>query len=308
MFEGGKKLLGLTVHRAGVHASLQDLGRFGYARHGLSQGGVMDLHSYCWANRLLENNPGCPALEIVIGMAAFRAESDLSLAITGADMQVKLDGVPVGNWRTFIMKRGQTLTVQAARTGMRTYLAVKGGFQAEPTLGSVSTVVRNGLGRVLREGDLLPAGNSDSLAAVHVPPRYVPADQETIELRVIESYQVADFSSSALERFYQSEYLVTQDADRMGVRLQGPAISSPPGSLISEGIALGAIQIPADGQPIILLNDRQTLGGYAKMGCIARVDLAKLAQARPGTAVRFVAVSMEQAQRDWREFCLYFDL
>ena len=89
---------------------------------------------------------------------------------------------------------------------------------------------------------------------------------------------------------------------------RGQPVSSPPGSLISEGIALGAIQIPADGQPIILLNDRQTLGGYAKMGCIARVDLAKLAQARPGTAIRFVAVPMEQAQRDWREFCLYFDL
>ena len=310
-----QKLSGLTVIRPGVQSMVQDLGRFGYATQGLSQGGPMDLQAYCWVNQLLGNAMRCPVLEVAIGMAEFRAESDLLLAIAGAEMLACVDGVQVGNWCTFAIQQGQTLSLGAARDGMRAYLAVQGGFQVTPILGSVSTVVRNQLGGLtgsngsaLAEGDFLPANGSDSKLHCHVPSRFMAVYKEAIELRVIESYQAASFAAADLKQFYQSEYIVTQDSDRMGVRLEGNAVMSPEEGMVSEGIALGSIQIPPDGQPIILLNDRQTLGGYPKLGCVARVDLPQLAQARPGTNIRFSPISIEQARQEWREFGAYFSL
>lgn len=301
---------GLTVIRPGVQSSLQDLGRYSYAKQGLSQGGAMDLHAYCWVNKLLENPMHCPALEIVIGMADFLAESDLNLAITGADMQAEVDGVAIGNWCSFNMHQGQLLKFKPSRTGMRAYLAVAGGFSVSPTLGSVSTVVRNQLGGIdgglIKTGDDLPAGPQELTDGVHVPHRFVSHYPDKIEVRVIESYQSDSFFNSEKEKFYRSEYTVSQDSDRMGARLAGPSIQIPLGGIISEGIALGAIQFPPDGQPIILLNDRQTLGGYPKLGCVAKVDLPKLAQARPGTVVRFTPISLSKAREQWWEFTRFF--
>lgn len=300
---------GLTVVRAGVQSSIQDLGRFGYARHGLSQGGAMDLHAYCWVNKLLKNSANCPALEIVIGMAELRAECDLSLALAGADMQPSVDGESIQNWSSFEMKCGQVLTLKAAVAGMRSYLGVAGGgFQMDDLLGSVSAVVRNGMGRFFEAGDCLQTIPHEKTMPGSVPYRYRSQYDESIELRVIESYQAEQFSFAAKELFYSTAYTLTSDADRMGARLDGRAIPDVPGRLISEGIALGSIQIPADGQPIILLNDRQTLGGYPKMGCVARVDLPILAQARPGTKIRFCPVSLEQARMEWLDFCRFFGM
>jgi biotin-dependent carboxylase-like uncharacterized protein len=308
MSEGDHNVKGLKVLRPGVRTTIQDLGRFGYAGHGLSQGGSMDLQAHCWANRLLDNSVNQPTLEVAIGMASFRAECDLMLAIAGADMQAELDGEPIGNWRSFAMRCGQILRFKPAQKGMRAYLATKSGFQAAPVLGSCSTVERNRLGFILREGDVLPAQACHHVAVAYVPPRYVPDYPEAIELRVIESYQASQFCSDALVKFYQEDYRVTPDSDRMGVRLEGGPITPPSGGVISEGIALGAIQIPPDGQPIVLLNDRQTLGGYPKLGVVARVDLPQLCQARPATRIRFAPVSIEQARVEWLEFCDYFSV
>ena len=308
MSEGENDAACLTVLRSGVCCTVQDLGRFGYAQYGLSQGGAMDVHAHCWANKLLDNPVMTPTIEVTIGMASFRAEVDLELAITGADMQAELDGEPLRNWRNFPMRQGQILKLNPARQGMRAYLGMKGGIELPSVLGSSSTVVRNGIGSVIGDGDRLPVFGAKGVKIAHVPPRYVANYPDTIELRVIESYQVADFSEDAMEHFYGSEYRLTRDSDRMGARLEGEPVIAPPGELISEGIALGAIQIPPDGQPIILLNDRQTLGGYPKLGCVARVDLPKLAQARPETCIRFAPVLLNQAQQEWREFCDYFSL
>jgi len=306
--ENDARQSGLSVLRGGVHTTLQDIGRFGHAAQGLSQGGAMDLHAHCWANRLLANSAQCPSLEMAVGMGIFRAEADLLLAITGADMQAELDGIAVRNWCSLSMKRGQTLALKPARDGLRSYLAVQGGFQSHPVLGSVSTVVRNGLGSILSEGDFLPAASSGSMTPVHVPKRYVPVYSDIVELRVIESYQAEYFPSEVKQGFYQARYRVSKESDRMGMRLQGQNLIPSPTGLVSEGIALGAIQIPPDGQPIILLNDRQTLGGYPKVGCVARVDLPKLAQAHPGTRVSFSPIALEQARAEWQDFCAYFDL
>lgn len=308
MSEGENDAACLTVLRAGVYTTIQDLGRFGYAHYGLSQGGAMDIHAHCWANKLVDNPVIKPTVEVTIGLASFRAESDIMLAITGADMQAELDGERLGNWRSFPMSRGQILKLNPARQGMRAYLGIKEGIQSPPVLGSGSTVIRNGIGSVISDGERLPVRGAKSVKIAHVPPRYLAQYPDTILLRVIESYQAADFSSGAMKDFYGSEYRLSQDCDRMGARLEGEPVVGPSKELISEGIALGAIQIPPDGQPIILLNDRQTLGGYPKLGCIARVDLPKLAQARPGTRIRFAPVLLDQAQQEWGEFCDYFSL
>jgi len=304
---------GLVIVRPGVQSSLQDLGRFGCAQQGISQGGAMGLHAHCWANKLLGNEAGCPTLEIVIGMAEFRAESDMWLALAGADMQASIDGGAVANWSSFLLKQGQILKLKPACDGMRSYLAVAGGgFQVPLTQGSVSTVVRNSMGGLngdlLKEGDFLPANSSAAGATCQVPLRYRPSYGQSIELGVIESYQVKQFHPDQLEKFYRTEYTLTSDCDRMGARLAGEPMTGPKGNLISEGIALGSIQIPEDGQPIILLNDRQTLGGYPKLGCVARVDLQKLAQARPGTKIQFVPTDLDEARLTWREFCQFFDV
>ena len=287
---------------------MQDLGRYGCAHHGLSQGGAMDLHGHCWANRLLENSVRYGTIEITIGMAAFRAESNLQLALAGADMRAEVDGVAVGNWRSFIMKRGETLTLHAAQDGMRAYLAVAGGYQVGSIHGSVSTVVRDQLGMVLNEGDHLSVETVGRVSPRQVSPRFIPTYGDEIELRVIPCYQVKDFSVEALQTLYHSTYTLTQESDRMGARLHGEPIVTPAEGIISEGIALGAIQIPLDGQPIILLNDRQTLGGYPKPGCIARIDLPKLAQARPGTKIRFTPITLKKATRTWQAFCQWFGM
>ena len=308
MSEGDHNVKGLKVLRPGVRTTIQDLGRFGYAGHGLSQGGAMDLQAHCWANRLLDNPVNQPTLEVAIGMASFRAECDMMLAITGADMQAELDGAPIANWRSFVVRCGQILRLKPAQKGMRVYLAAKSGFQVAPVLGSCSTVERNRLGLVVQEGDILSAQACDHVATAYVPARYVPDYPDAIELRVIESYQVSQFSVHELAKFYQEDYRVAPDSDRMGVRLEGGAITPPSGGVISEGIALGAIQIPPDGQPIVLLNDRQTLGGYPKLGVIARVDVPQLCQARPATRIRFAPISIEQARLEWIEFCDYFSV
>jgi len=306
MSEDMDKVDGLKVIQAGVCCTVQDLGRYGYATHGLSQGGPIDLQAHCWVNRLLGNEPDAATIEIAVGMASFQAQSDLLLAICGADMRAEIDGNLVGNWRSFPIQRGQTLKLHPAREGLRGYIGLKGGVQTEPIMESCSVVVRNGVGSLLTEGEVLPALAVDPVNVAHVPARYVPNYPATISLRVIESYQACDFSPEALSEFYHAEYEVTPELDRMGVKLKGNQIKPPNDGIISEGIALGAIQVPNDGQPIVLLNDRQTLGGYPKLGVVARVDLPKLGQAGPGTKVQFSPVTLGQAQQEWRQFCDYF--
>lgn len=302
-----EKTSGLTVLQAGVQSSLQDLGRFGCADQGLSQGGAVDLHAHCWANKLLENDMDAATLEVAIGMAKFRAETDLQLAIAGADMQAQVDGSLIGNWRSFPVKCGQILTLKAAQQGIRAYLAVAGGFIAETYFGSVSAVPRNQVGDFIKDGGFLTTGILDSQTLRQVPHRYIPEYQDSITLRIIESYQASKFDREQLDLFYRSEYILSQDTDRMGARLEGKPVSTPRSGIISEGIALGSIQIPPNGQPIILLNDRQTLGGYPKIGCVARIDLPKIAQARPGTKVQFVPIGLEQARREWLDFRRWFN-
>ncbi|MGF1873564.1 biotin-dependent carboxyltransferase family protein [Photobacterium indicum] len=312
----------LEVVRAGMLTLLQDSGRLGVAQLGLSQGGALDMHAYCWANYLLGNDMSCSQLEMTLGQASFKSDHDIVCAITGADAAATIDGIPVKPWQTFCLSKGSLLAFNYPRKGLRTYLAVKGGFQCKPMMDSVSTVVRNKVGgidggRALLVGDMLPmilpSLKSESHVryahkALYVAPRFIPDYEAPLTLRVIESYQHTLFSEHVKARFYSNSYRVSPQCDRMGCRLDGPNLNTAVNGIISEGIAYGAIQIPPNGLPIILFNDRQTLGGYPKLGCVARIDMAKLAQAAPGKEVQFLRGNIEELQQEWIQFSRYFGL
>ncbi|WP_299014243.1 biotin-dependent carboxyltransferase family protein [uncultured Photobacterium sp.] len=309
----------LEVIQPGMLTLIQDVGRLGVGGQGLSQGGAMDLHAYCWSNYLVGNEMDCPQLEITLGQAQFEAHGDMVCAIAGADMAATLDGMPIAPWQSFLVKDGQVIKFHHSREGLRAYLAVKGGFNVPKVLGSSSTVVRNGVGGVkpgmpLQKGDCLVVRNGVDLLpekcfkSLITPARFIPDYRQQLQLRVIESYQCDHFLKASKQHFYQGVYKVTQQTDRMGCRFEGPKVLGGSNGIISEGIAYGAIQIPPNGQPIVLLNDRQTLGGYPKLGCIARIDMSRLAQARPGQEVQFIKGNMDDLLQQWLIFSRFFAL
>ncbi|RKF18083.1 biotin-dependent carboxyltransferase [Alginatibacterium sediminis] len=316
-------MLGLEVLNPGVLSLVQDLGRFGVAHLGLSQGGPADLHAFCWGNRLLNNPSNSASIEIALGQASFKALADLSIAITGADMGASIDGISQANWQSFRLLKHQTLRFSGCRKGQRAYLSIEGGVQTKAIFDSVATVVRNQLGGLAQQGQDFshgkPLQKGDKIAfqasREHakqgqqlVPTQFIPDYSETLKIGVIESYQNDAFEAVQKHRFYQSQYVVTAHSDRMGIQLKGPKIESPVTGIISEGIVAGSIQIPANGLPIILACDRQTLGGYAKLGSVIKRDQWRLAQAKPGTKIHFEPADLNLATQQWMTFMRFFGL
>ncbi|MCL1127109.1 5-oxoprolinase subunit C family protein [Shewanella surugensis] len=306
----------LEIINPGPLSLIQDLGRFGATQHGLTQGGPIDLHAYCWGNYFLGNDMSCPQIEITLGQASFKAHNNLLCALTGAKLNAQIDGQPLSLWQSFILKKNQLLTLDYPTHGLRSYLAVKNGFKAPKIFNSVATVIRDNIGTfALKQGDMLSCSpfldsiQAKSTAYQHlIPPRFLPQYTKKINLRVIESYQEKQFIAEDKHTLYHYPYQVSPFCDRMGCRLTGPVINSHQINLISEPIANGAIQIPPNGQPIILLNDRQTLGGYPKIGCIAKIDLPQLAQAKPDTEIHFIKGNLQKLQQEWLRFVRFFNL
>ncbi|MCG3728322.1 biotin-dependent carboxyltransferase family protein [Vibrio cincinnatiensis] len=303
----------LTVSKPGNLSLLQDFGRYGLSHLGINTAGAVDEYAYSWANHLLDNPINSPVLEITLGQAEFIIHHSCQLAIAGGDLAAKLSGQPLTNWSVFTAQAGDRLTFALPRNGLRAYLSVRGGFHVSKQLGSVSTACRQSLGGLQHNGMALQTGeqihfspHSIEKSRRQVTFRFLPNYNLPLKLRVIESYQFQQFNPSSLDTFYQGKFLVSQHADRMGYRLNGPKVISPTRPLLSEGIALGSIQIPPDGQPIILLNDRQTLGGYPKIGCVARIDLPRLAQAKPGQMVQFVRGDLAGLQQVWCQWAKFF--
>lgn len=303
----------VEVIKPGQLSLIQDFGRYGIAPLGVTQGGPLDEYAYCWANYLLGNPPNCSTLEITLGQAEFTFSQNAMLAICGGDLNAKLDGDPIRNWSSFYVRSGQTLTFGLPVNGLRAYLAVENGFVVEPHLGSSSTVVREQLGGLHKNGAPLTIGDGINYHKAHVKKpskqvsfRFTPNYNLPLRLRLIESYQASSFSKEAKRLFYGQHYKVSQHCDRMGYRLEGHPLSPPNNGIISEGIALGSVQIPPDGQPIILMNDRQTLGGYPKIGVLARIDQPRLAQAKPGQDIKFIRGNRRHLQGIWSSWALRF--
>lgn len=301
---------GFRVQRAGPLALLQDAGRFGVRRLGVTQGGPADLHGWAWANYLAGNAWGAAALEVTFGGLTLVAERDLTFAVAGADLGATLDGQELPLWQRVRCREGQHLAFASPVNGLRAYLAVAGAFAAEPVLGSVACVVREGLGgfdgwgRKLAEGDRLGVGEPSAAgASLSTAPYEARLDyRATARLALLPGAQIGDFTGASLYQAFNTAWRVDDRADRMGVRLSGPRLQCRIGSMISEGIGLGAVQVPPDGQPIALLNDRQTIGGYPRLGALSPLAASRLAQCLPGQEVHLAAVSGERALEEYRRF------
>lgn len=302
----------LRVRQPGLQATIQDAGRSGYFQQGLSQGGAMDDHAFRWANKVLGNEANAACIEILLGNFEAEIDADATIAITGAEMPVTLNGKPLAGWCSHRVRRGDVIRFGQARSGLWAYLGVAGGWQTPVQFGSRSVVVREQLGGLdggpLKKGDRLsfepmPEHPLHGVPRVHRPNYNLP-----LTVRVIPGYQYEHFSLVSRRTFETAEYEVTNDINRMGFTLSGPAVAANAQTLASEGIAYGAVQIPPHGQPIVLLKDRQTIGGYPKIGCVASLDCARLSQYRPGSLVRFEFTDVDSVQAERRLFDRFFSL
>ncbi|MDI6098900.1 biotin-dependent carboxyltransferase family protein [Actinoplanes sp. NEAU-A12] len=278
----------LEVVRAGVRTTVQDLGRPGFAHLGVPRSGAADAGALRLANRLAGNPPGAAGLEILLGGVRLRATRAVTLAVTGAPCAVTVGDRPADPGFPLAVPAGAHVTIGRATAGLRVYLAAGGGIAVPPVLGSRSTDTLSGLGpRPVRDGDLLPVGPvTGPPPAVDVAPYPPPAGE--LRLRVWLGPRDDWFTASARDTLFSSEYRVSAETDRIGARLTGPALArAVDGELPSEGLVLGAIQVPANGQPLIFLADHPTTGGYPVIGVVDPADIGLVGQARPGTPVRF---------------------
>jgi len=288
------------VIQPGPLTTVQDLGRYGWQQYGVPPSGAIDNYAFRIGNVLVGNEESAASLEITLIGCQLRVLQDTAIALTGADLAPTLNGDPIPMWETFPVSRGDKIAFLRLKTGCRAYLAVSGGIDVPRVMASAATYTRAGIGgfegRALRSGDILRTIElTPPPVTARVPPEYIPVYGGQIELRVILGPQDDYFTDEGIRTFLQSDYTVSIQADRMGYRLEGSQIQhSAKADIISDGIPLGAVQVPGDGLPIILLVDRQTTGGYAKIATVVSTEIPKLAQAKPGDKVRFRQVSEEK--------------
>jgi len=294
----------LEVVTPGPLTTVQDMGRLGFGRFGVPRSGAVDPFSLRAANLLVGNREGDAGLEMTLIGARIKALTKVVIAVAGADLQPAINGEPIGMWRSHLLQPGAILSFKGRKSGCRAYLALGGGIQVPVVMGSRSTNLTAGFGglegRPLRSGDILCCDS---------PERHLTYKERSVNgasplswainqpLRVITGPQGHHFSGEATALFFSSPFKVTTQSDRAGIRLSGPPIHTSQGfgeSILSEGVVPGAVQVPGDGQPIILLGETVT-GGYRKIATVISADLPLAAQLMPGNEVRFTAVSLEEA-------------
>jgi antagonist of KipI len=298
----------LEVIEPGLQTTVQDRGRPGHARFGVSAAGAADALSYALANRLAGNEAGAAALEMTLLGATVRFDCEVVVALAGAEMRAEIDGHPFPCWQSRRIASGAVLKCGGAAAGARTYLAVEGGFDLRLFLGSRSTHLPSHLGglegRALRRGDRLPLGASSTPARAERELARGVLDRVALRpsLRVTAGAQAGRFDAQARRLFETSEFTVSSTSDRMGIRLEGAAIAPPgEGRMPSEGMPLGAIQVPPGGAPILLFVDHQTTGGYPVIASVAAADAWRAGQLRPGARVRFETIDAATAREAYRE-------
>lgn len=304
--------MSITVLRPGLATTFQDCGRHGHQHLGLPVGGAMDLRAHQLANLIAGNEQDMATLEITLMGPTLRFEAPACIALAGGDLSPTLNGAPAALGRPLVVRPGDVLSFGARRSGVRCYLACHGGFELPAVLGSQSTYLRGALGgfhgRALRKGDalplcaMLPAETLNALAAdLNDIAIYLPstlANNPRARVRVMRGPHTDLFTDEALGAFFNTPYRIANESDRMGYRLRGEQLPLRENKqLLSEGATFGSIQVPADGLPIILMADRQSIGGYPKIGHVATVDLPQLAQCMPGEEICFEEVSLTQARK-----------
>lgn len=298
----------LEIKEPGLLTTVQDLGRYGYQRFGVPVSGAMDTFSLKTGNLLVGNDEGAAGLEMTVLGPRVRFLAETWIAITGANLSPALDGEPIPRWTAVKVPADCDLSFQGASDGMRSYLAVAGGIDVPVIMGSRSTYVKATLGglegRALKAGDVLRVLEPGVEPVERGLPEHLsaPVYGHNHEIRVVLGPQDRAFTADGTATFLGSEYTVSIQSDRMGYRLEGPTIESADGpDIVSDGIPFGAVQIPGDGRPIILLADRGTTGGYAKIATVVSSDLGRLSQAMPGDTITFKNVTVEESHRLLRE-------
>lgn len=307
--------MGIIVESPGILTTVQDEGRFGSQQYGVSPAGPMDVRSFYLANILAGNDRSEGVLEMTFQGPSLKFEQDNIVAVTGADMQPSVNGSPAPMYQAFCVHAGDTLSFGMTNgNGCRGYLAFAGGLDIPLVMGSKSTLMRNELGGV--QGRKLEKDDRIGFTALKtslpnmelrkLAPEVFPKKEVT--LRVVTGPQDYEFPEEEIKRFFWYGAKISNEFDRMGCRLEReePLKHKGGGNIITDGIAFGSIQVPPNGQPIIMLADRQSTGGYTKIGSVISVDLPKLVQSMAGYRVRFIQVSIELAQelyvRQLREF------
>jgi biotin-dependent carboxylase-like uncharacterized protein len=296
----------IRILDAGPQSTVQDLGRTGQLRYGIPPSGPVDRFAFVLANRLVGNPDTAAALECTLIGPRFEVTAGGALAVTGADMPVSVDGREAAGWTTIAVQSGNVVKLGPARTGVRSYIGFAGGLDVPLVLGSRSTYLRGRVGglqgRALRKGDELVTFPGGPVRPRRVPSRAIPDYTGEPRVRVVLGPQADRFTAEGIRALLDGRYEVLPQSDRMGTRLRGPRIAHARGhDIVSDGIALGSIQVPGDGQPIVLLVDRQSTGGYTKVATICSSDIWRVGQARPGQSLRFQSIGVEEAHRLLRE-------
>jgi antagonist of KipI len=303
----------LHIHQAALMMTVQDAGRTGYQRFGMPESGPMDGWAFRAANRLVGNAPGAACVEVGFSNAEFALEGNALLAVCGAGYRLWVNRRAIPLWMSFLGKNGDVIRLEKSGGGNWAYLAAAGGVQSEVWMGSRSAYPAAGLGRRLAEGDRLPLQppSSDAflLAGRSLPARLRPPYTSRPLIRVVPGPHAGRFQPVSWETFLAGSYAVSPQSDRMGYRLNGPSLAHQRGAdLVSQGMVLGEIQVPGDGQPIVMMPDHPTTGGYACIAVVARADLPLLTQVEPGRgALRFTPLSVADAQAAWQQALVGLD-
>ena len=311
--------MGIIIQKANCYggrilATVQDFGRYGYQNSGVTVSGVMDRRSAGKANILVDNDVREAVLEFLLVGPTILFTSQSYIAITGADFSPKINGVPVPNYKAILVQAGDVLEFGFARGGVWGYVAFAEKLAVEKVMGSCSTNTRTGIGGVhgrnLEEGDKIRFREKHRTLP-NFEKRELPVDDfgaKEKKIRVILGLQKDAFTKEGIETFFNSTYRPTSECDRMGYRLDGPVIEHKNGAdIISDGISLGAIQVPGSGLPIVMLTDRQTTGGYTKIGTVIGVDIPDFAQSVAGTGIHFEEIGVVEAQDLYAEQFAYYD-
>ncbi|PLS14770.1 KipI antagonist [Bacillus sp. M6-12] len=311
----------LTIIKPGLLTTIQDLGRYGFQKYGVIASGAMDRFAHRVANILVGNEENAPTMEITLLGPQIEFNENVLISICGGDLAPMINGLPVRPWRSVFIKKGSRLTFGSPRSGCRAYIAVAGGFSVPKVMNSSSTYLRAEIGgifgRALKEGDQLRFGvpgilskkMGESMTASMVERPFTEMDWSVAadimpysvtepSVRITRGRQFHLFTNDSLESLFAERFQVTPQSDRMGYRLKGPSLQLENAEeMLSEAVTFGTIQVPSEGNPIVLMADRQTTGGYPKIGQVASVDLPLVAQMKPGEFIRFTEVSTQEAQR-----------
>ncbi|WP_449538134.1 5-oxoprolinase subunit C family protein [Ferdinandcohnia sp. Marseille-Q9671] len=292
-----------TILKKGLYTTFQDLGRYGHQQFGVVTSGAMDSYAAQLANILVGNHRGEVTLEVTTLGPTMRVEAEaIMIAVCGADLTLTVNGNPAPLWKSFVMRKGDILSFGKPVSGMRAYIAVAGGYVAEEVLGSKSYYAKAKLGTEIKDGDILYGFVTNPQKRVGLSRDFIPIYSKDVSIRAIPGPHEHYFTEDSMIQFFSSTFRAIQ-GDRMGYRIKGtkPLVHSGKSEIASDAIPLGGIQVPSNGEPIVLLADRQTTGGYPRIATIITVDFFKIAQLPPGGTIRFERCTIEIAHELYKK-------